>query len=442
MQLLEVLVAVAILGVVGLAVLGAYAQSAKEVRTTSDYTIAFLLSQKVVEESIQSTLENPHASAMLAELSEQPSTAIKDGGTPYFNVLEDSVEPYGQLVSRKDLAVDQRDPGLYRLYRDYSLGVVAVDQPVMELPGTPSHLQKVTVALDWPGPNGERSFDFPIAIPKAVVTPRSRPEITTDPDTLEAAIRKLLYARVAGPDLTSVVSTTGAQMTVVRDLGSICVVIDDMLDKLNQLDDQINVGLAELRTPPANPYLLAALRVKVAKAYERRAALSWQALLFCREPAWRLASSLTRASLGTRLPDRSLTFGLLSMGSRLMWEMRRSTGSALAMYSSARQPLPTFGVTPYWQFLLERKVLELSKLTVLMFEPGDVAFTRAWILAMERIYGNRNRFVQAYLEREKKLATTVDTLRAEYPELRDRTNEVTDVVRALDALRARVLREL
>lgn len=442
MQLLEVLVAVAILGVVGLAVLGAYAQSAKEVQTTSDYTIAFLLSQKVAEESIQSTLENAHASKVLSDLTDEPSTSIKNGGTPYFRVLEDSTEPYGLLHARKDLAVDERDPGLFRLYRDYSLSVVTVDQVVKELEGEPAHLQKVTVALDWPGPNGERSFDFPIAVPKAIVTPRSSPEIATDPTKLDEAIRKLLYPRVPGPDLTSVVNRVGGRMTTVRTLGSICVVIDDILSTLIAVDQEINAGIAELRTPPENPYLLAAARVRVAKAYERRAALSWQALLFCREPAWQLASNMTGAALGNPRPDRSLVFGLLSMATRLPVEMQRSTASALSMYSKARQPLPAFGITPFWQFLLERKVLELSKLTVLMFEPGDAAYTRAWIQAMERVYNNRNRFVESYLEREKKLAVSVDSLRREYPELRNRTTEVADVVRALEALRGRVLAQL
>ena len=55
---LEILMAVAILAVTGLAVVGALSSSAREVKTTGEYSLSMFLSQKITEDLIQSSSEN------------------------------------------------------------------------------------------------------------------------------------------------------------------------------------------------------------------------------------------------------------------------------------------------------------------------------------------------------------------------------------------------
>ena len=443
LQLIEVLVGTCIMAVVGIAVLTALTQSAKETQTISDFTLAFLISQKVVEETIESTYENSHADRALEALSGAKG-AIKERGHPFFEAVEDSDPPYGRLI-QPDLSVDSRDPNLFRLYREYQMSLIVTDETIPELPGNPKLLENVTVKLDWPGldPN-RRSFDFPVTIAKPIIVPRPMPVVASDIAGLDRLIKEALYPSFPGTDLTAAVNAAGGQLTVVRDLGTVLVVLSSAQDQLNELDDQI-VDAQAAANAPSWPNLVrqAAARSLVARLHEKKATTILQALLYCREPAWRVSSSFQGSSLGTApKPERASVYGLLTLGMRYPLSLGMAARAALDKYLWARSVLPALGPAPFWQFCLERKILELAKVTNLLQADRNVSFLASWINYLMEIYRNRNRFVQDYLERERVVCRDLDSIEANHAEMKKRLAEVIEAQKALTDLRARIATEL
>lgn len=431
-SLLEVLIAGALLAVVGLAVVGAVSQSAREVKTTSDYSLALFLSQKIAEELIQGAAENPHAEEAWRAV-DGVSLDVENPLNPYFAGLEDIAAPWGRIDVGPDLGVDARAPALHRLYRDFDLTLAATAAPQ-------AGVEQLTIEYRWPGLKSEsRSFAFPLLVAKPTVACTATPLIAQDLPGLDAAVRALLYQNAGGPaDLVSFVSGAGASLSAVRDVGGIVVVTAYAEGDTATLASDITTTEAALAAGPDDPEL----RVAAARLYEKRAVASWQCLLYAKDPAARQSTGLAAADLGgPAVVSATFLFTKLATAIRMRALFDHDTARALAHYVAARRQLPSLGARPYWQYALERKVLELAKLRVMAAESNDVTFVNAWIDALLAQYRGRNRAVTQYLVQEKLACTGLAGIQALHPVIRDRLSDGRLAETALTQLLGRVRAE-
>lgn len=439
-SLFEALVAAALLAVIGLAVIGALSQSAREARTTSDYSLALFMSQKVVEELIQETYENPHAGETLRAL-DGARVGVDSPFNPFFAALDDIAPPYGRIDVGPDLGVDARAPVMHRLYREFDLVTTASPAPVASLPGQPQILEELGVGYRWPGLKAEeRRFDLPLTLVKPHVAPLAPPALVHDLPGMDVAIRSALYSTTPGnQDLTAFVAGFGGDLAAVRDVGAVVVVTSLAVSLGAVMGTHITTGEAAL--PPGGADDPDA-RVAVARLYESRAAAAWQALLHARDPGGRMSTSLTAAQLGgsARVAPNAL-FLRLSEAIRLRATFDFDTARALEHYLAARRLLRPLVTRPYWQYTLDRKILELAKLRVMYAETDDVQFVNAWIDELLGLYRGRNRAVTAFLAREKAACTGLAGVQAMHPTIAARVADLKASETALRQLQARVQAE-
>jgi hypothetical protein len=141
LSLLEVLAAVVILSVVGVAVLSAIIQSSRVMQTTSHHTLLSFVTQKVVEETLQAFSDNPFADQEFSHLTD--GLSIADAKHPHFSAIEDTRAPFGRLTKGADLAIEQQDETLYRYYRDFQLLY-----SLQEVPGVPQTFDLDVIWID------------------------------------------------------------------------------------------------------------------------------------------------------------------------------------------------------------------------------------------------------------------------------------------------------
>ena len=255
-SLLEILVAVLVLGIVGTAIITGLIHMAREVDTTSDYTLSLLLSQKVLEEMLQSVNENSFADLELKEGAGQRAP-IAGGAQPYFAALEDTAEPWGRLDPGRDLAIDARDQVLQRFCGEFALVYSVTDRGVPELPGNPKHLLDIALTYATPGPAGSpRTFTMPAVLAKPVIAPETVPWIVQDADRLDQAIRMQIYPLMTRQTLVQAVPAVRGDLGAVRDLGAILTSTNYALVMLADVDTRIAPLAAAVPADPTAPTTL------------------------------------------------------------------------------------------------------------------------------------------------------------------------------------------
>lgn len=435
MSILEALVGMVILGVSGTAVVAALRQSAREVDTTSDATLAMGLSQRLLEESLQGMQDNPHLGPG-APWWGTGKAPIRERGHVRFQGLEDTVAPWGRIEGDRDLAIDGRDPSLFRLYRDFDLDLSVRDQAPAPGSSAPSHLLDVSIQFECPGPKSTpRTFKVPFLLARAQIAPEQAPPVAQDLPGLDEAIRKAFYPSASLTSLPAVVSSLNADLVIVRDLGSIVVVLQSCAEGTAAMDRELTRRLGPGGVLPTGAVELAQL----ASLRERRTALAWRTLLYCREPASRLSVGFSRAQIGGLSgPATPFLSAVLRRALTLTTEIEQGCALVLADYLALRRTMPTTPVRAFRQLCVERKVLEMSKLRALISGGRELDFVREWIGTMGAYYKGRNGSVEAFLEREAAGAVSIERLRELHPVEAERVSAceaATDhVVRLRDRL--------
>lgn len=428
MSLLEVLVGMTILAVAGIAVLGALRQSAQEVDTTSDYTVALGLSQRLVEESLQATMDNPHLSRESAFWG-AGRASVKEGGHTRLESFEDTARPWGRIENRTDLAVDPRDPNLFRLYRDFSLELAP--KAVTGNDG----LLEVALKLDCPGvKDTARVISVPYYVARPQIAPEVAPPVAQDPAGLDDAIRKLLYPGQGTGTLESVTASVNADVSAVRDLGGILVVLQTAAEGLDLMDREIEARRLALAEPGRAEKL-----IEIARLQERRTALAFRSLLWCRAPAGRINAGVSSAQIGGRQgPTPAWIAAVLARGVELARGLETGCAEVQTSLLGARRLMANATMRAYRQLALERKILEIAKLRALMGEGRGLDFVQGYVRFLEGLYRGRNRSVEEFLAREAAGVASVDALRAMHPVVEQRVAACAAASEDLFRLRERL----
>lgn len=401
LSLIEVIVGMSIFTVVGLAVLGAIQQSAREIRTTSDHTIAMLLTQKVVDELLQDNLDSPFFADELAMITSR-SGPLRDL-YPFFHVIEDSAAPYGRLDSTSDLGIDPGDPDLYRLYGKVEL---AIRQEELPLAGTSAaRVQKIEVMLKWPGFDGklrESKQELNLLMPPAN-RPASISEMSID--DLDGMIRTAFYPGASG-SLDSLASANGSDLDTVRRIGRVVV----LMREANRI-------LREPEPTTADPSDPSIQWIEKAKHEERKAFLMFQAVLAIQGPAASLvAESFGPGSINIPSPviSESYVAAQLRSAKQYMAAIDRSLALSVSHYVQAWTELQNRGIRAYRRLAIEKKVLDISFLRAFFSETPDLTFAHAWLDMMEEQYRSRSWILENYVARKKGHSGTASQLATSY----------------------------
>lgn len=441
LSLVEALVGLAILAVVGLAVLGALSSSAREMKTTSEYSLSLFIIQKVAEELVQGGYENPRADQALEELAGN-RLDLENPLNPYFATVEDSVADFGVMETGRDVAVEPTTGPLHRLYRDFNLTLTTSDSAVGPGPGDPEIIKLVNIQYDWPGiQQNPRDLSFPLILAKSCIQPMAPPPITEDAANLEPLITRAVYPRApAGSVLSTLVGSTGASLPAVKDLGTVMVVTYLAYRDMSTMQQGIDaIAAQQAASSPPDPEL----DIRMGREHERKAALAWQSLYHCRDPARRLSTAFTAGDLGDlSLVEPVVVHSDVSRATLLEQWFEFELSLALRCYVTARSRMASLSPRPYRLLMLERKILELAELQAMAAGSPDVAFVGSWSDSMLDIYVGRNRAMADFFARERSHAGSLQQIRDAHPEIRDRLEDTELGRQALQQLQTRVTTEL
>jgi hypothetical protein len=408
------MVAAAILAVVGLAVVGAMSQAARTMRVTSDHTLVSLVTQKVVEETTQSFLDNPYADDDMQALSGR-ALSIANGEHPHFAVVEDSAPPYGRLETGRDLAIEPADEALFRLYRAMQLryGVQAV-------PGN-DNLLELSLTWGWGGnPGAAREQAFVLRLPR----PRIVPALPTggSPGALDASIHAVLFPSLSpGTDLAGAVTRLGGDLDGFRRIGRVIVPLREAIDALS--DPEPAAGTA------STPAEQIEQQLRSARAGERKVTLAWTALLVAQPMAEQLVNPLP--DLGSDPAVRAMVTTTIRRAASFPAELRYHLGTALVAYTRAANLMATTGTRPYRRLTVEKKVLTLAKVQALMGCSSCQTFAAEWVRHLGRSYQGAGRSFESWLAREKEEVSSRSSLEAGNPVFLERALRIDPAVAAL-----------
>jgi hypothetical protein len=435
--LLEALVAAGILAVIGLAVLGALTSSAKEVKTTSEYSLALFLSQKIAEDVVQSANEDFHFEEELLSINGS-RIGVASSAHPYFAALEDSNGTLGLLEPGTDLSVTPIDPSLFRLYREYGLTINSSNGAIPNVPGSPQALCNVELHYDWPKDrNGDRDFRFPLVVPRAIIAQPGSPALAQDIPGLHAAVATTLYPTVSG-SLPAVVTAVGGNLPIVQDIGSIVVLMGSQSDQESAASTVLTTLELQVPSSPPNPSQDAEVEIIIGKLYERQAALIWQTLLYLKDPAVRNATTLTATDLGNKSKYSPLEVtGKICQSAGLWRAFTVDLACAINAYTRARGFMNGPTLRYYRRMMLDRKIVELLELKALTDQSPDLTYLQGYLTFLLDFYSGHVRSFTDYVVREQPNVASLSQLQLAYPDIVARIGAANTAASALKQLAQR-----
>jgi hypothetical protein len=169
-----------------------------------------------------------------------------------------------------------------------------------------------------------------------------------------------------------------------------------------------------------------------ARAYERRAARLWEALVQVGPPAEDLAR---RGTQNTGRVGRGATSprSILRRAATFWGEIEHRIDMAMRLYARGREAMDG-GSGPFRRLTIERKVLDLAKLRVLLGRPGAPGYVAGWLDYMDQLHDGRNQAVERFLVRERRLTASAETIRSAHPEFAARVELARSAQEALHRL--------
>ena len=443
LSFVEIVLAIAILAITAMAVMSAMTGSAREVKTTSEYSLSMFLSQKIVEDLIQSSNENIHYEEALDDIGPAPFD-VANSVSPYFAALEDSRPPYGKLEPGTDAGVEPADATLFRLYRDFHLSLSSSDDvlPAARPGGPQAHVRSAKMNFLWPGLKGvDRDYEFPITLAKPQPRIEPTPLIAQDLPGFEDEVRKAIYTNEAGT-LTAVCAAVGATKSAVMDIGAVMTLqqfSDTETEKLQAKIKPLEDSLATATDPQAE----AETRIQIAGLYERKAAMRWYVICYLKDPAGRQETAFKKGDLGDSSKyDPASVMRDVSDATDLLNAAKYDLGCAASHFTTAREKMGLGSVRLFRRMMLERKILELVKLRILIDQSNDMTYLRQWLDYLLEVHTGRTRSFTQYLTHERAKSTDLSALEADNPAIKERCDSVRTAIGSLEKLAKTVNKEL
>lgn len=443
LSFVEIMVAVAILSVVSMAVISAMSGSAREVKTTSEYSLSMFLSQKIVEDLIQSSNENLHFEESLADIG-TATVDIANSVSPFFAAIEDSKAPYGKLEPGQDLGVEAADQTLFRLYRDFHLTLNTTEETLPPaVPGGPAaKVRSATMNFLWPGLKGvDRDYEFPIKLAKPQARVEPTPLIAQDLPGFETEVRKAIYTNETGT-LDAAVAAAGATKAVVMDIGAVMTLNEFAESKVTAMEPTITALETSLAATP-DPQAQAEIRIQLGGLYERATAVRWYVLCYLKDPAARQETGFKRNDLGSPTKySKTAVMGGVSEATTLLTLAKYDLDRSIHHFTSARTLLGLQSVRLFRRMMLERKILEMVKLKALLNESNDMTYLKQWIDYLLEVHAGRTRSFTQYLTIERQKANDLGSLQTANQSIADRCEQVRNSDESIKKLSTKVTQEL
>lgn len=406
LSLVEVMLAVSVLGLALLPVVSLFFTASRESKQTSDYGVALTVGQKVAEELYLASWENLHLAAELEQMSDPDAAPLRDGGSPFFRVLEDQTLPYGELKAGEDPAITPEFGALYRQLKSYRMRVAS---RVRALPTTG---EVVDVELDT------RWIDFqekPRALGLRVPLPRTvqraePPAAVADRAAADRAIQETVWPSAAGTALEELARTSSIPIETMRQVGD--AVILGRSIQLTEPEhrtrvDELTAAVAAATEPVTRTRLVLAR----ARVHETRAATHLSAMIYLGTTIAslpRLAQgmpSVESSPLGPQLRTADLVLR------RLPEFFDNELSSARGQYALAYAPPLGDSLHPRLRVRVFMKLIELTKLRVLTVAPGELALLDRLLASFQEYQEPRNPNFASFARHERTAAVDLPTLR-------------------------------
>lgn len=405
-SVVELAIAFVILGLAVLPVIQLFGSASQQAKQTADYSLAVAVQSSVNEDLRLENWENPH---LLNDLvAAPPSPQPLCGARPYFETLEDDVQPYGLILRGVDPPIMPQT----KLGRDFATFNLALVPGQARAVGTAGQVQDCDVGVDWLDFRQERrrlGLDAVLGRFAPVGEPAAAPLDRTGAD---AAIRNVLYPAATG-DLASAVSAAGGDLATIRAIGDITLLAAARSAVSSVYEAEIAALTAAVAAAP-DDLARARAQVAVGRRHEAEVAGVLQVMSLLTPPLQAL-SGFQPALLGNPRPERSACrTGMISAGWQ-MFELADALVRASQAYALACEPPLGSALPSRVRVRVFFKLLELAKLQALTCGPNDTEYAKQLLetFAVSQLGRNPNfyRFARADLVVCRDLAT----LTTQYP---------------------------
>ncbi|MBF0502057.1 MAG: hypothetical protein HQM09_18095 [Candidatus Riflebacteria bacterium] len=429
-SLVEALIAFSLLVVSLAGLLVTFQGVGKETNFTDEHYSAMFLAQKVLEDINNKTIDNPHFFSELIHAAEGEEKSVVNGCSPYFQLLENTVN-FDRLLPSEDLPIATGP--LFEQLKNYSVQVSSafVEDPATKEPY--SNLRKVKIKIRWKSKDNSLQ-DYEISqfingideeefkkFPEIFVSTEIKKKIA---DGGAAKISELLE----GQNISEYIKTNpGADAKVIQDLGEFIYFVRETIDKDAARLDEIqscesDSGLLISSPDPLNNIKAAELLKKIARMYEDRTLSICYSFLLLRDY---LNGNLAKAFAEPVLIGKTLSSSLRDLSFSLEDISDLSFQVPLALAAAERSYLRLIN-SPFVEIIPKRKepdylkkAIDIEKLGLLEKPENNdsekqLGSLRKTIGSIEaRFIGHHPNFTD-YLRKEKEICQDQKTFRNYY----------------------------
>jgi len=383
-SLVEILVATLILFLSMAPIIVSMTTTNRQSHQTADYSTGIGLAAKTAEELRLANWENPHLESQLAStagaLDEAP---IVGGESIYYDVIEDTAEPYGRMDPGVDPAIEEGDGPLYVQLGGFKMGVEPEPRS-LESTGTVLDLGVTASWTDFQ--KTRRTWISKVTVGRTGLADDAPPEVV-DRERADEAIRDVLYPGETR-DLTALAAARGAGIDLLRSLGDVVLLVDSLREGESLSRDERTQLLNFLSG--ADPRSAAEARISLARVEERRAAILLHSLRYLRPRLDLIDTRWSSEALGSPLPELDAARSSVNEARTMRFDFDRWLLDSEGSYYLAYNPPSGDQLAPRVRTRLYRKIIEIHKLRILTRGPGQVDSLRGLIQALIDAQDGRN----------------------------------------------------
>jgi len=334
---------------------------------------------------------------------------VTDGESMLFDVIEDTSAPFGRMEKEYDFGITKNFRPLYELVESLRFSVVSRRR---SLRTTGSVLESTVVSTVeiTEGILKEESFRFDLPLwPVGYSVPSG----FMDEEEKDRRILEAVYPGEEGA-LTAVVASMGANIDVIRGLGTV-LAVKSALDQEELAFVNQMLSIENLIQNAPDDRTKAILMVEKARVVESRALGFLEAILYIYQEVKKLSNVNVPAGLGDPPPD-TLFAGVGLLSARSLPAIFISFLMSLeGMYAELNNSPFGDALLPRPHYHVFQKFVEIHQLRLILVGPEDTSVLRKALDDFARFHEGRNQHLERWASLELFRSSTIGSLRSSDP---------------------------
>lgn len=388
-SLTEVLMAACVLALAIFPMLTTLGTSGDSLRQTRPYHQAVFLSERALEMARVGALEDPHyVDYLIQEDVGATQSPVTEGQHPFFLAIEDSREPWGQILPGSDRGITAEFQSLHGQTRDLRLSLASSRDDVQML-------GLCDVKFQWTDQRG-RDMSYQIGTPLKIWFPLIKVESSTTPGLDSRELAKAVDSSETRT-LEELAASRSADPAILGAFARLLFYGGAGDGSLREASEQLDALTTQRDASPAD--FARTRRTAVIAGGRETLAVAYLGLIQEIRPALEtLAGDVPEGSLGNPAPPIEQRRLAVDLTGKLLQSFLRNLDASMRESRTLAGLPDTLGA---WRLESYLAILRLSKMASVTFPWPDRSPLETYVTNMQEHFRGRMPNLEHYFKREK-----------------------------------------